>query len=80
MKTAHHSMTGILPLVLFISWMPGATQAGEQTNIRGLGMARTSVAASRGLDAVGINPANLALPDDGTVTISLVPPCPIRSR
>jgi hypothetical protein len=36
-------------------------------------MARSSVAASRGLDAVGINPANLALPDDGTVTLSLLP-------
>jgi hypothetical protein len=38
-----------------------------------MGMGRTSVASSRGLDAVGINPANLALPDEGTVTISLAP-------
>ena len=66
-------LKGILPLALLISWLPGATRAGDQTDIRGLGMARSSVAASRGLDAVGINPANLALPDDGTVTISLVP-------
>ena len=36
-------------------------------------MARTSVAASRGLDAIGINPANLAYEDDATVTLSLFP-------
>jgi hypothetical protein len=53
--------------------VPSGTFAGDQTNIRGLGMARTSVAAARGLDAIGINPANLALPDDGTVTLSLMP-------
>ncbi len=73
MKTAPHFQTGVLFLGLMISCLPAATKAGEQTNVRGLGMARTSVAASRGLDAVGINPANLALPDDGTVTISLMP-------
>jgi hypothetical protein len=47
--------------------------AGERSNIRGMGMARTFVALSRGLDAVGINPANLALPDTGTLTLSLIP-------
>lgn len=52
---------------------PRAGFAGDQTNIRGLGMARSATAASRGLDAVGINPANLALPDDGTVTLSILP-------
>ena len=50
-----------------------AASAGDETNVRGLGMARTSVAASRGLDAVGINPANLALDDGATLTISLLP-------
>jgi hypothetical protein len=73
MKTAPHSLTGILLFVLMIFCAPAAVRAGDQTNVRGLGMAKTSVASSRGLDAVGINPANLALPDDGTVTISLVP-------
>jgi hypothetical protein len=38
-----------------------------------MGMARTFIAGSRGLDAVGINPANLALPDSGKVTFSLLP-------
>ena len=36
-------------------------------------MAGATVASSRGLDAVGINPANLALKDDGTVEFSLIP-------
>ena len=72
MKTAPHCLTGILP-VLMILCTTATALAGDQTNVRGLGMARTSVAASRGLDAVGINPANLALPDEGTVAISLVP-------
>ena len=73
MKSAPLSLTGIFSLLLMISCLPAAATSGDQTNVRGLGMARTSVAASRGLDAVGINPANLALPDDGTVTISLLP-------
>ena len=50
-----------------------AVAGGERTNIQGMGMARTFVASSRGLDAVGINPANLAAPDGGMVTIGLMP-------
>jgi hypothetical protein len=45
---------------------------GERANVRGMGMARTFVATSKGLDAVGINPANLALKDDD-FTLSLAP-------
>ena len=39
----------------------GATlvSAGERTDIQGMGMARTFTASTHGLDAVGINPANL---------------------
>jgi hypothetical protein len=48
-------------------------QAGERTNAQGMGMARTHVAMARGIDALGTNPANLALPDDATITISLLP-------
>jgi hypothetical protein len=36
-------------------------------------MARTHVAVACGIDALGTNPANLALPDDATITISLLP-------
>ena len=48
-------------------------QAGERSNIQGVGMARTHVAVSHGIDAIGSNPANLAAPDDATVTIGLLP-------
>jgi len=59
--------------VLAMVWIGSAFASGERTNIQGMGMARTFVASSRGLDAVGINPANLAAPDEGTVTIGLMP-------
>jgi hypothetical protein len=47
--------------------------AGDRSNIRGIGMARTMNAASTETDAIGINPANIALPDIGMVTLSLAP-------
>jgi hypothetical protein len=47
--------------------------ANERSTIRGMGMARTFVASSRGLDAIGVNPANLAVSDHGTVTFSILP-------
>jgi hypothetical protein len=36
-------------------------------------MARTFVATSRGFDAAGINPANLAADDEGTLALSVLP-------
>ncbi|MBI5473762.1 MAG: hypothetical protein HY961_15600 [Ignavibacteriae bacterium] len=47
--------------------------AGENVNVRGMGMARTSVADARGLDAVGINPANLSLLGREIMTFSVLP-------
>lgn len=38
---------------------------GDQTNARGLGMAQAVVASSRGLESIGSNPSNLALPLTG---------------
>ncbi|MEI7907082.1 MAG: DUF5723 family protein, partial [Bacteroidota bacterium] len=47
---------------------------GDKFSPRLVGMGRAFTAFSRGLDAVGVNPANLALNDrDATVTINLVP-------
>ncbi|MFA5833856.1 MAG: DUF5723 family protein [Bacteroidota bacterium] len=47
---------------------------GDKYSPRLVGMGRAFTAFSRGLDAVGVNPANLALNDrDATVTINLVP-------
>ncbi|MCK5573793.1 MAG: hypothetical protein KAJ12_13575 [Bacteroidetes bacterium] len=52
---------------------PEAHAGAERTNIAGVGMARTSVATSRGIGAVGINPANLTISRGETVEITLVP-------
>ncbi|MDP1676713.1 MAG: DUF5723 family protein [Bacteroidota bacterium] len=47
---------------------------GDKYSPRLVGMGRAFTAFSRGLDAVGVNPANLALNDrDATVTINIVP-------
>ncbi len=48
-------------------------EGGEQPNIRGMGMARTSVANALGLDAVGTNPANLALLEGGAMSLTVLP-------
>ncbi len=39
--------------------------AGERSYINGIGMGRVFVASSRGLEAIGTNPANLTLPHRG---------------
>ena len=59
--------------VLVAGFSMSALAGGERTNIQGMGMARTFVAHARGLDAVGINPANLAAEDGGRVTLGLMP-------
>jgi hypothetical protein len=53
--------------------VPETGDGGDRTNIAGVGMARTSVASSRGIGAIGINPANLAISRGETVEIGLVP-------
>ncbi len=73
MKTIPRTTGCITAALIACVLLTRAASAGDQTNIRGLGMARSAAAASRGLDAVGINPANLAFPDDGTVTVSILP-------
>ena len=47
-------------------------RAGDRWNVRGMGMARTILAGSRGSEALGINPANLAIPDRSSFTLSLI--------
>lgn len=47
---------------------------GDKYSPKTVGMGRAFVASSRGLDAVGLNPANLALDDrNATMTINIVP-------
>jgi hypothetical protein len=47
--------------------------AGDRWNIRAIAMGRTSVVVARGTEAIGINPANLALPSRGVFSLSLFP-------
>ena len=46
--------------------------AGDRSNIRGMAMGRTMNASARGLDALGINPANLAWPDRNRFSLNIV--------
>lgn len=71
------NLAGVVMKFVFICIVQGVFSvhgvSGERTFIRGMGMARTSVVVSRGIDALGTNPANLALPDEGRVTFSMMP-------
>lgn len=58
--------------VLFLSVCQSANAGGDLTNLQGIGMARTYTAIARGINSVGINPANLGYPDKGTVTFNLI--------
>lgn len=69
MKTRH---TVIMSIAVLLVFSISIATAGHRTNVRGVGMAGTFVASSYGLDAVGINPANLAL-KDASVTLSIAP-------
>jgi hypothetical protein len=48
-------------------------QGGDRSDIVGLGMARTSAVTSCGVDAIGINPANLALPGSPSLSLTAFP-------
>jgi hypothetical protein len=60
-------------VVLSLVVLAVRAEAGDRSNVQGIGMARTYVAGSRGLDAVGINPANLGLPEGSGVQFSFLP-------
>jgi hypothetical protein len=66
------SNLSIFAIVLFSAVLQTAF-AGDLSNIRGVGMGRTINAVSRGIDALGINPANLAIPDQGNFNLNLAP-------
>jgi hypothetical protein len=66
------SNLSVLTIVLF-SVVLHKVIAGDLSNIRGVGMGRTINAASRGIDALGINPANIAIPDQGNFNLNLAP-------
>jgi hypothetical protein len=56
-----------------VTLLCGTAFAGDLTSIKGMGMGRVAVATTRGTDAIGVNPANLALLDFGRVQLTLVP-------
>jgi hypothetical protein len=60
-------------IIILLSIVLQTALAGDRSNIRGVGMGRTINAASRGIDALGINPANIAIPDKGFINLNLAP-------
>ncbi len=50
-----------------------SAQSVEFSNARSMGMARASMVSARGLDAIGLNPANLGLADRSTFSITMFP-------
>jgi hypothetical protein len=66
------SNLGVLSIILFSIFLHTAL-AGDRSNIRGEGMGRTINAVSRGIDALGINPANIAIPDQGNFNLNIAP-------
>jgi hypothetical protein len=58
-------------LVLVIALVQEAS-ADDRISLRALGMGRAAVASSRGTDAIGVNPANIAIPDIGHFNLSLI--------
>lgn len=67
-------MMFVRTLCIFVLFAHSATlNAGDRWNVRAMGMARTSVANSWGTEAIGINPANLAIPGRSPFSLSLFP-------
>jgi len=58
---------------LLVAWAMAVRAGGERSNVRGLAMGMTGTAPSLGLEAVGVNPANLATHQDEGVAIGLFP-------
>ncbi len=69
----------LLSAAVFMAGVTTSSAQGDGYSPRSTGMGRTFIASARGLDAIGMNPANLALADRGTsVTFTIVPPVGVR--
>ena len=67
-------MRSLRTLIVFILLTQTvALNAGDRWNVRAMGMGRTSVAGAWGTEAMGINPANLAVPGRGIFSFTLAP-------
>lgn len=62
----------VISVFLLVVSLVQPASASDRISLRTLGMGRTAVAVSRGIDAIGINPANIAMPDIGYFNFSLV--------
>ena len=62
----------ILSIFALVVSLITTVSAGDRISLRAIGMGRAAVAATRGTDAIGINPANIAIPDIGHFNLSLV--------
>ncbi|MCX6136227.1 MAG: DUF5723 family protein, partial [Ignavibacteriales bacterium] len=68
----HVALLTVLALSVFV--MNTVSAGNDRVSPRIVGMGKTFTASSRGLDAIGLNPANLALTDRGnTVTFQFAP-------
>jgi hypothetical protein len=71
----------LLATVLLIPFFTAKSHAGDGFNVAGLSMGRNFVASSRGLEAIGTNPANLALGDGNrNVSFTIIPPLSLSIR
>jgi len=65
----------VLPLAIFVALLLtavlGAAISSAQSSVRAIGMGGTGTATAAGLDAVGWNPANLAIERPGSFSIGL---------
>ena len=69
-----HFTSLIIAVVLGVVIANTSNAGNDLFSGRTVGMARTFTASSRGLDAIGLNPANLALDDRGSnVTFEVAP-------
>jgi hypothetical protein len=62
----------IFSILLLVFSLVQAAYTSDRTSLRTLGMGRAAVAASRGTDALGVNPANIAIPGIGHFNLSLI--------
>jgi hypothetical protein len=62
----------IISIFVLVISLVHAASASDRISLRTLGMGRAAVASTRGTDAIGINPANIAIPDVGHFNLSLI--------
>ncbi|MGD0037461.1 MAG: DUF5723 family protein [Bacteroidota bacterium] len=62
----------IISIFVLVISLIQVVSADDRVSLRTVGMGRAAVAASRGTDAIGVNPANIAIPDIGSFNLSLI--------